>query len=91
MRIRQIVKRRLMSVSSGSTSESAETSTGSRAIPQIGHEPGRSLTTSGCMGQVYLAPAAGAAGDPAVDAGRPGRSAFGARYRCGSWRNFSRQ
>ena len=56
MRIRQIVNRRLMSASSGSTSASAETTTGSRAIPQIGHEPGRSLTTSGCMGQVYLAP-----------------------------------
>ena len=52
VRTRQIQNRRLMSSSSGSSSSSAATVIGSSAIPQIGQEPGRSRTISGCIGQV---------------------------------------
>ena len=45
--------RRVMSTSSGLGGSSRLTTLGSRAIPQIGHEPGPSCTTSGCMGQVW--------------------------------------
>ena len=46
-------KRRVMSRSSGLSSADAVTVRGSRAMPQIGHEPGAGRTISGCMGQVY--------------------------------------
>ena len=45
-------KRRLMSMSS-LLSSSISTVRGSRAMPHLGQAPGLSLTTSGCMGQVY--------------------------------------
>ena len=48
-------KRRVMSSSSGFGCSSSETFAGSSAIPQIGHEPGRSARISGCIGQVYSA------------------------------------
>ena len=50
-------KRRVMSTSSGlgaSVRSLALVITGSSAMPHIGQAPGRSLTTSGCMGHVYL-------------------------------------
>ena len=42
-----------MSRSSGFSSSAAVTVIGSSAMPQIGQEPGRSRTISGCMGQVH--------------------------------------
>src|SRR5947199_3112353 len=33
-------------------------STGTRVIPHFGHFPGASITTSGCIGQVYFCEAA---------------------------------
>ena len=45
--------RRVMSRSSGFSCSTAVTVRGSRAMPQIGHEPGWLRTISGCMGQVY--------------------------------------
>src|SRR3954464_5585565 len=48
-----IQKRRVMSRSSGFSS-SAITDIGSRAIPQMGQDPGSSRTISGCMGQVHF-------------------------------------
>ena len=47
-------KRRDISASSGFSSSSMDGVIGSSAIPQIGHEPGTSSITSGCMGQVHL-------------------------------------
>src|ERR1700675_2171589 len=44
-----------MELYSGSASTSAKASIGSRAMPQIGQEPGPSWTISGCIGQVYRA------------------------------------
>ena len=41
------------STSSGFCSSSTLTVLGSRAMPQIGQDPGASRTISGCMGQVY--------------------------------------
>src|SRR5438477_10956575 len=54
-RIKLTQNRRLMSFNSAvsSAAGAAETANGSSAIPQIGHAPGLSLRTSGCMGQVY--------------------------------------
>lgn len=52
---RLIQNRRLMSRSSGFSSEDAATVRGSSAMPQMGHEPGSGRTISGCMGQVYSA------------------------------------
>ena len=46
-------KRRVMSRSSGFSSCTAVTVRGSRAMPQMGHDPGSGRTISGCMGQVY--------------------------------------
>ena len=46
-------KRRVMSRSSGLSSATAVTARGSRAMPQMGHDPGSGRTTSGCMGHVY--------------------------------------
>src|SRR5271157_6025565 len=46
-------KRRVMSRSSGFSSPAAVTVRGSRAMPQIGQEPGSERTISGCIGQVY--------------------------------------
>ncbi len=51
-------KRRVMLTSSGfSGSGPATGATGSSAMPQIGQSPGPSFTISGCIGQVYFAPA----------------------------------
>ena len=47
------LKRRSMSSSSGLASSSRDATSGSSAMPQIGHAPGVSRTTSGCIGQVY--------------------------------------
>src|SRR3979490_2283337 len=49
----QIQNRLVMSTSSRFFSSSAVTVLGSRAIPQIGHEPGLSRTIWGCIGHVY--------------------------------------
>src|SRR4029077_10208948 len=43
----------VMSTSSGFGPSSTVTVRGSSAMPHLGHEPGRSLTTSGGIGQVY--------------------------------------
>ena len=56
-----IQKRRVMSTSSGLGASSRVTVLGSRAMPQIGQEPGSSRTISGCMGQTYSVLVAGAA------------------------------
>ena len=48
-----IQKRRVMSRSSGFSSSVAVTVRGSSAMPQMGQDPARSRTISGCMGQVY--------------------------------------
>src|SRR5207237_6507086 len=55
VRIKLTQNRRLMSFNSAvsSAAGAAETANDSSAIPQIGHAPGLSLRTSGCMGQVY--------------------------------------
>src|SRR6266853_4696600 len=45
--------RRLISRNSGLSSSTAAALRGSSAIPQIGQEPGRLRTISGCIGQVY--------------------------------------
>src|SRR6185295_5070379 len=54
-----IQKRRVMSASSGfglsRSSADSSSSIGSSAMPHFGHGPGLSDTTSGSMGQVYLA------------------------------------
>ena len=47
--------RRVMSRSSALGPASAVTSTGSSAIPQIGHAPGPGCRISGCIGHVYSA------------------------------------
>src|SRR5262245_38537958 len=44
----------VMSFNSGFSSSSAEAVIGSKAIPQIGQEPGPSRTICGCIGQVYF-------------------------------------
>src|SRR4051812_16718475 len=49
---RPIQKRRVMSRSSG-LSSSAEISFGSSAMPHLGHAPGASEMTSGCIGHVH--------------------------------------
>ena len=54
--------RRVMSSSSGFLSSSV-TTRGSRAMPQIGQEPGPSRTISGCIGQVHSVFVSGAAID----------------------------
>ena len=51
-RIVLIHRRRVMSRSSTLSGSSAVIVRGSRAIPQIGQEPGSERTTSGCMGHV---------------------------------------
>src|SRR6266566_6641555 len=53
--------RLVMFASSGFFSSSVATILGSRAIPQIGHDPGSSRTISGCMGHVYSVFVAGGA------------------------------
>ena len=53
-------RRRVMSLSSGLSGSSAVTVRGSKAIPQMGQEPGSERTTSGCMGQTYSVLTAGA-------------------------------
>ncbi len=57
-----IQNRRFISTSSGLGSSSRLTVLGSKAIPQIGHDPGSSRTISGCIGQTYSIFAAGVAG-----------------------------
>ncbi len=47
-----IQARRVMSLSSGFGGSSAVAARASRAIPHSGQLPGRSCTTSGCIGQV---------------------------------------
>src|SRR5260370_5079000 len=54
--------RRVMLASSGFCSSSAEITRGSRAIPQIGHDPGSARTISGCIGQTYSVLVLGKAG-----------------------------
>src|SRR5467141_856985 len=49
----QIQNLLVMFTNSGFFSSSAVTVLGSRAMPQIGHEPGLSRTIWGCMGHVY--------------------------------------
>ena len=70
-------KRRVWSTSSGFSS-SVVPATGTSAMPHFGHEPGPSRTISGCIGQVYFAPAGafGASVRPACT------------YFCGSAWNF---
>ena len=48
-----IQNRRVMSTSSAFGPASEVTTSGSRAIPQIGQEPGLSRRISGCIGHVY--------------------------------------
>jgi hypothetical protein len=56
-------------------------------MPQSGHEPGPSRTTSGCIGQVYWVPAGATAG-----AASGSRSGSALRKNCaGSRSNFARQ
>ena len=45
--------RRRMSTSSTFSSSSSVTVIGSKAMPQMGHDPGSSFTISGCIGHVY--------------------------------------
>ena len=45
-------KRRVMSTSSGFGVDAAVTSSGSSAMPQIGHDPGPNWRICGCIGQV---------------------------------------
>ena len=71
-------KRRLMSSSSGFFS-SRVTVRGSRAIPQIGQDPGPLRTICGCIGQVHSMPGKGGGGS----------ASFGLRYFCGSASNFA--
>ena len=78
--------RRRMSASSGFSSCSSVTTRGSRAIPQIGHDPGPLRRISGCIGQVYVASGVTAAGGSCVAV-----SGFAPVYFSGSARNFSRQ
>jgi hypothetical protein len=44
--------RRVMSMRSGLGPASAVATSGSSAMPQIGHDPGPTCRTSGCIGQV---------------------------------------
>src|ERR1700680_4061862 len=53
VRVRLTQKRRVMSRSSGFSSSAAVTVPGSRAMPQMGHDPGPGRTISGCIGHVY--------------------------------------
>src|SRR2546421_8649457 len=50
-------KRNVIERSSLSSASSSETLRGSSAMPQMGQLPGRSRRISGCIGQVYIAPA----------------------------------
>src|SRR5688572_6777339 len=61
-----------MSASSG-LGASGATPRGSSAIPQSGQSPGPSRATSGCIGQVQVAPGAAAAGGAgaAIGSARP--------------------
>ena len=52
-----------MSTSSGLGPSSSETVIGSSAMPHFGQAPGPCCTISGCMGHVYSASVATAAGD----------------------------
>ena len=56
-----IQNRRVMSTNSGFGASSRVIVLGSKAMPQIGHEPGSSRTISGCIGQTYSVRVAGAA------------------------------
>src|SRR5262245_54027133 len=50
-------KRRDIDTYSSLGASSAAIMVGSSAMPHSGHAPGFSLSTSGCIGQVYFAPA----------------------------------
>ncbi len=81
--------RRLMSMSSGFGAASSVTVRGSSAMPQIGHAPGASRTTSRCMGQTYstLPADCGTGGDAGARAGGVAGVGAGFRYRSGVSRN----
>jgi hypothetical protein len=74
-------KRRRKSTSSGFSPSSIDGISGSRAMPHLGHVPGPTCRTSGCMGHVYsrVSPATGAGRDT------------GCTYLAGSAENFCRQ
>ena len=59
VKIAPIQKRSDIFRSSGFDSGAAVTVRGSRAMPQIGHDPGSVRTISGCIGQVYSVRVAG--------------------------------
>jgi hypothetical protein len=85
-------KRRDMLSSSGFGGSSAvgipPTTSGSRAIPQIGHGTGSFSRTSGSIGQTHTtSPPTGAAGGAACLGVPPGPCS---RYRSGSAANFAR-
>ena len=63
-----IQKRRVMSTSSGFGASAMSATRGSRAMPHFGQAPGLSLTTSGCIGQVYSIVATGTAESPGSSA-----------------------
>ena len=75
-------KRRLKSRSSGLPSSSRLGISGSSAMPQIGQVPGPGWRISGCIGQMWIAPAS---------AGDGGDGGCGDRYCSGAASNFSRQ
>lgn len=94
--------RRVMSASSGLGPLSAVTSTGSSAIPQIGHDPGPGRRISGCIGQVHSATSPAEGAPPAGCAGTRPLSAAWTRppwsplllapvYRSGAAANAARQ
>ena len=73
-------RRRDMSMSSGFGPSSTVTVRGSKAMPQMGQDPGWSCTISGCIGQVYSAPATATWG----------ADGLGPRYLAGSaWNRFT--
>src|SRR5919109_2329785 len=94
VRIKLIQKRRLMSFNSGfsSATVAAETVSGSKAMPQMGHASGLSLRISGCMGQVYSVVRDEAGEVPGLVGGiRTGAPAGRFRYCSGSVWNFCAQ
>jgi hypothetical protein len=76
-------KRRRMSTNSGFSSSVGVHSSGSRAMPHLGHGPGFGSRTSGSMGHTYIVPGLAGAGG-AASAG------LGERYAFGSALNFAR-
>ena len=72
--------RLVKSISSGLGASSSDGSSGSSAMPQIGHVPGFSRRISGCIGHVHIAPG---------EARGSGRGVSD-RYLAGSAVNFAR-